>query len=63
MFRVIAAEVFSEELENLKQRANNGDGESVQLVKLIEKGIEKLKFNYKYGDHISQNKIPSEYIE
>ena len=39
MFKVIASQEFSEELEKLRQRANKGDWESVNLVKLIEKGI------------------------
>jgi mRNA-degrading endonuclease RelE of RelBE toxin-antitoxin system len=63
MFKVVASPEFSIELEKLRQRANQGDGESLLLVKLIEKGIEKLKFSYKYGDHISKKKIPAEYAE
>ena len=63
MFKVLSSPEFSEELEKLRERTNSGDGDSLKLVKLIEKGIEKLKFNYKYGDHISKNKIPREYEE
>src|SRR3989338_1272499 len=63
MFRVIGTGEFDKEFQELKRRANQGDNESIQLVKFIEKGIEKLKYNYKYGDHISRNKIPKEYIE
>ncbi len=63
MFKVVASPEFSAEFEKLKQSANQGDMESVHLVKLIENGIEKLKFNYKYGNHISKKKIPKEYIE
>jgi len=63
MYRVVPAKEFGEEFEKLKQRAEQGDGESINLVKLIEKGINKLKYDYKYGDHISKEKIPKEYIE
>lgn len=63
MYRVVPVEEFDEEFGKLKQRAKQGDGESVKLVKLIEKGINKLKYNYKYGDHVSKEKIPKEYIE
>lgn len=63
MFRVIASEEFAGELEELKQHASQGDGESLKLVKLIEKGIEKLKFDYQHGDHLSKGKIPVEYVE
>lgn len=63
MFRVVGTEEFDRQFDKLKKRANQGDGESIQLVKIIEKGIEKLKYNYKYGDHISKKKIPGEYVE
>lgn len=63
MFRVIGAPGFDKEFEELKKRAKQGDGESIYLIKIIEKGIEKLKYDYKYGDHISKEKIPKEYTE
>jgi len=63
MYRVIPVKGFDEDFEKLKKRSRKGDGESLKLVKLIEKGINKLKYNYKYGDHISKEKIPKEYIE
>ena len=63
MFKVIGAEDFDKQFEELERRARRGDGESTNLVKIIEKGIGKLKYNYKYGDHISKRKIPKEYIE
>lgn len=63
MYRVVPVKEFDEEFEKLKKRAKQGDGESVKLVKLIEKGINKLKYDYKYGDHVSKEKIPKEYIE
>jgi len=63
MYRVVPIAEFDEEFGRLKQRAKRGDGESIQLVKLIEKGINKLKYDYKYGDHVSKEKIPKEYVE
>ncbi len=45
MYRVVPVKEFDEEFEKLKQRAKQGDGESIKLVKLIEKGINKLKYN------------------
>ena len=63
MFRVIGTEEFDAEFEKLKKRACEGDGESIYLVGLIEKGMEKLKYNYKHGAHISRCKIPNEYRE
>ena len=63
MFRVVSVGDFEEQFAEIQKRAKEGDNESVYLVKIIENGIEKLKFNYKYGDHISGEKIPKEYIE
>ena len=63
MFRVIGSEYFEEEFQRLKRAAIEGNHESAMLVKLIEKGIEKLRYNYRYGQHISKDKIPDEYTE
>ena len=63
MFKVIGSEFFEEEYGKLLEKAKKGDNDSIQLIKLIEKGIEKLKYNYKYGDHVSKEKIPQEYKE
>ena len=63
MFKVIGVPSFDTEFAALKKRAKQGDGESVLLVKIIEKGMGKLKYNYKYGDHLSKKKIPKEYTE
>ena len=63
MFKVIASEQFSKELEELRKKVKQNDNESAKLLKLIEAGIEKLKYNYKYGDHVSKEKIPKEYLE
>ncbi|MFH1256832.1 MAG: hypothetical protein V1494_06090 [Candidatus Diapherotrites archaeon] len=63
MFRVISSDSFEKELQGLKERAKQGENESIQLLKLIDKGVEKLKYDFKYGDHISKEKIPREYKE
>ncbi len=61
MYRVIGTAEFDKSLEELKLRARNGDFDSAKLLILIEKGIEKLKYDFKYGEHISKSKIPKEY--
>ena len=63
MFRVIGTKEFDSIFEELKKRAKRGDGESVYLVKIIDKGIDKLKYDYRYGDHLAKKKIPKEYKE
>jgi mRNA-degrading endonuclease YafQ of YafQ-DinJ toxin-antitoxin module len=63
MYRVVPVKEFDEQFEKLRQRAKRGDGESIKLVKLIEKGINKLKYDYKYGDHVSKERIPKEYVQ
>jgi mRNA-degrading endonuclease YafQ of YafQ-DinJ toxin-antitoxin module len=63
MFRVVSVGDFEEQFAKLQKRAKEGDNDCLYLLKIIEKGIEKLKFNYNYGDHISGEKIPKEYIE
>ena len=62
MFRVIGSEEFNKSFDKLKQDAKTGNGESIILQKLIEKGIEKLKFSFKYEDHIPKKQIPKEYF-
>jgi mRNA-degrading endonuclease YafQ of YafQ-DinJ toxin-antitoxin module len=63
MFRVIGTAEFEKEFKNLRKRSQHGDGEATYLVKIIEKGIEKLKYDYRYGDHITKKKVPQEYIK
>ncbi len=62
MFRVIGTKEFNGAFEEIKKRAAKGESESAKLAKIIEKGIEKLKYDYKYGEHIKKEKIPKEYI-
>ena len=42
MFRVVSVADFEEQFAELQKRAKEGDNESIYLVKIIEKGIEKL---------------------
>ncbi len=63
MFRVIGTDEFDKDFEELEKRARKGGSESVYLVKIINKGIDKLKFDYRYGDHLAKKKIPKEYKE
>jgi hypothetical protein len=62
VYQVIANPLFSEVLDRLLIGSQNGNGESRQLLKLIEKGVEKLKYDYRYGDHIKYERIPKEYF-
>lgn len=63
LFRVKGSPEFDAYFQELRVRADQGNHESLEMVKLIERGIEKLKFDYHYGDHLSQSKIPKEYRE
>ncbi len=63
MFKLIGTAEFDRDFEKLNERAKQGDSESVLLIKIIEKGIQKLKYDYKYGNQISKNRIPKEYVE
>ena len=53
---------FDLQYSELKQSAENGNGASEILLKKLDKAIEKLKYNYKAGEHISKNKIPYFYV-
>lgn len=53
---------FSEEYTKLKRRAESGQGEARYLVRIIDKGIAKLKRNREAGKRISKRLIPREYV-
>lgn len=53
---------FDLEYAALKKSAEDGNGASQILLKKLDKAIEKLKYNYKAGEHISKNKIPAFYV-
>ncbi len=57
-FRVKSVPEFDLQYEELKQSAQSGNGASQILLKKLDKAIEKLKYNYKTGEHISRDKIP-----
>ncbi len=57
MYRVIGTEEFDVSFNKIKIKAISGNGQAIELTKLIEKGIEKLKYDYKYGGHITKNKF------
>ncbi len=63
MFKVIGSDEFNKSFEKIKENAKKGNGENIFLQKLIEKGIEKLKYSFKYGDHIPKKQIPKEYFK
>ena len=51
------------EYENLKRRKAEGQGEAEYLVKIIEKGIEKLKQNHEEGQKIPRQLWPKYYVQ
>ncbi len=63
MYQVLASPEFSRLLDRLFAESNQGNGESRQLLKIIEKGVEKLKYDYRYGEHIRNERIPEEYLK
>jgi hypothetical protein len=62
MFRVIGSKEFDLIFEELKNKAINQNGEAILMVKIISNGIEKLKYDYRYGEHIKSERIPKEYM-
>ncbi len=46
MEEIYQSQEFSVEYENLKRRKAEGQGEAEHLLKIIGKGIEKLKQNH-----------------
>lgn len=52
---------FDFQYAELKKSADSGNGASQILLKKLDKAIEKLKYNYKSGMHISKDKIPDFY--
>ncbi len=54
---------FSEEFAGLQKRAENGEGEAEQLIKLIDKGIAKLIENHEAGQKIQKKLWPKYYTQ
>ena len=53
---------FDLQYRELKESAEEGNGASQILLKKLDKAIEKLKYNFKAGEHISKDKIPKFYV-
>lgn len=53
---------FSEEYAKLKQRAESGRGDAKYLVRIIDKGIAKLKRDREAGKRIPKRRIPRDYL-
>ncbi|MBS3052060.1 MAG: hypothetical protein J4428_01660 [Candidatus Aenigmarchaeota archaeon] len=62
MFEVRLSLDFNEEFQKFKIKAEKGDGEAKYLLRIIEKGIDKLKVNSEAGKHIPKKLIPKFYI-
>lgn len=60
-FSVIGVSEFDVQYAQLKASAESGHADSQILFKKLNKAIEKLKCNYKAGEHISKEKIPDFY--
>lgn len=61
MYEVRFSREFSEEYSKLKKRAESGRGEARYLVKIIDKGIAKLKRDREAGKRIPKRLIPRGY--
>ncbi|MFH0713225.1 MAG: hypothetical protein V1722_01640 [Candidatus Micrarchaeota archaeon] len=61
-FSVKGVPEFDFQYAELKRSADEGNYSSQILFKKLNKAIEKLKFNYRSGEHISKDKIPAFYV-
>jgi len=62
LYEVRFSREFSEDYVRLSEKAEGGDGEARYLVKIIDKGVTKLKRNREAGKRIPKRLIPREYI-
>jgi len=62
LYEVRFSKEFSEEYAKLKRRAESGQGEARYLVKMIDKGITKLKRDREAGKRIPKRLIPRVYV-
>lgn len=62
MHEVHFSREFSEEYTKLRRRAEDGDGEARYLLKIIDKGVAKLKLDRETGKRIPKRLIPKEYV-
>lgn len=52
---------FEAQYGGLKASAQQGNGASEILLKKLDKAIDKLKWNYRAGEHVSRDRIPEFY--
>lgn len=60
--RVTGVPEFDLQYAELKASAENGNGASQILLRKLDKAIEKLKYNYRAGEHVPKDRIPAFYI-
>jgi len=60
-YRVRGTPEFDLQYVELKQSAESGNGASQILLKKLDKAMNKLKYDYRAGEHIAKNKIPDFY--
>ncbi len=60
--RVKGVPEFDLQYRELKESAAGGNGASQILLKKLDKAIEKLKCNFKAGEHVPKNRIPPFYV-
>lgn len=60
--RVKGVAEFDLQYRELKESAENGNGASQILLKKLDKAIEKLKYNYRSGEHVPKDRIPPFYV-
>jgi len=62
LYEVRFSKEFSKEYTKLKRRAESGRGEARYLVRIIDKGIAKLKRDREAGKRIPKRLIPRDYL-
>ena len=58
---ILLSKEFNDDFEKIRSRAEKGNNEAKYLLKLIEKGIEKLRVDKEAGKRIKKGLIPSYY--
>jgi mRNA-degrading endonuclease RelE of RelBE toxin-antitoxin system len=62
MTQIQLSREFSSELSALEKRREKGDGDASYLLKLIDKGVEKLSDDYECGQKIQKRLWPRYYV-
>jgi mRNA-degrading endonuclease RelE of RelBE toxin-antitoxin system len=63
MTEIQLSQEFSKEFADLQKRAGKKEGEADYLLKLIEKGIDRLVENYQAGQKIQKQLWPKYYVQ